>query len=142
MKQKAFLVVAVLLLSIAGSVMFSRLTPPAEAQSGQPSGALVLPGVAASVANCAWPTGITVQNGMALCPTAQGLAYAVNGQLPFVLVATSTPGPAGPAGPQGPAGAIGPQGPAGTSAAQPTSAACANVNISAAGLTASSCTFK
>ena len=114
---------------------------PLQAQSSQNTGVMVMVGVG-TPASCAWPVGITVTNGMAICPTSSGLYYALNGQLPFVPVAPAAiPGPAGPAGPTGATGSAGPQGPAGTSTL-PTSEVCTTASISAAGLTASSCTFK
>lgn len=93
---------------------------PVQAQSASPSGpVLVMAGTVGSPASCAWPSGITVTSGFALCPTSQGLYYALNGQLPFVPVA-----------------------PPAAAQSTPTSVACATASISGAGLTASSCTIK
>lgn len=116
MKQAFLWCAAVFLVAVA--VLLAH--GPVEAQSSQQggNGVMVMLNVGTPGA-CAWPTGATFTNGMALCATSQGLYYALNGQLPFNPVA-----------------------PPASSQAPPTSVVCTNASISGSGLTASSCTLK
>lgn len=78
-----------------------------------PNGAFVML-QAGTPASCAWPTGATFSNAMALCATSSGLYYALNGSTTFVPVG----------------------------AALPTQFTCPSGSVGNAGINGSGCTFK
>jgi hypothetical protein len=47
---------------------------------------------AGAPSSCAWPTGATVTNGMAICGTTSGLYYSLNGSSTFNPVAAAAGG--------------------------------------------------
>lgn len=77
---KNWLAVSLVLLLMGD--MATRFVHPEHAYA-QTGNSIIILGVASSAANCVWPTGGTITNGMAICPISSGgvnsLAIAING---------------------------------------------------------------
>jgi hypothetical protein len=137
--------IAIGVLIAFGFMIGMSLSHPTSVSAQSGGNAIVVLGVSPSLSGCAWPSGATVTNGAAICPTlingVAGLAVAVNGG-----AFTAIGGGAAPV--SSVFGRTGNVTPAtgdyswSQISGQPTGQTCTTATLGPGGLTTSGCTYK